>query len=206
MAEKRKKEAVNIWRIISVMLGVLGSLWIFTCNWHEVASYFGYLTKYTPDKNFFSYFFGEAPLFPLFPFAALLTAMLFLIISLRDLYPIARTFSLVTAIFCAAVFLFYAIYFCTTIKSADVFKDYSIYMNIGRVLLLVAYFLFAMYCRNGGSVRNVAWVFAIAAVLVLGVAIVFALVKRAYSAETFLNQAFVLLSNVALMYCGLRQY
>ncbi len=205
MAEKRKKGA-DIRRIIAVMLGVLGSLWIFTSNWHEVANYFAYLTKYTPDKNFFSYFFAEAPLFPLFPFAALLTALLFLIISLRDLYPIAKTFSLVAAIFCAAVFLFYAIYFCTTIKSADVFKSYSIYMNIGRVLLLVAYFLFAMYCRNGGSVRNVAWVISLAAVIVLGGALVFAFVRSAYSVQEFISQIFVLLANTAVMYCGLRQF
>lgn len=203
MAEKKTKFETDAWRVIAVMLGVLGTCWLFTGSWREVTSY---ITGYTFDQNFFTYFFGAGALFSAFPLAALMVSLLFLIVSLRDLYPIAKVFALVTAIVCAVILLTYVVYFCLTVRGfADIFT-YSFFVNIGRFLLLVGYFLFAMYCRNGGRVKNVAWVIVVIALIAIGCALVYALAAKKCDAEYFLNQIFVLLANLAVMYCGLRKY
>lgn len=194
-----KKAENNVWRIVAVLLGVFGSCWLFANNWRDAANY---ILNYKITENFITYFFGKG----LFTTAALFTAMLFIIASLKDLGPIVKGFSLVTAVICAVVFLAYVVYFCVAIRSVADVTSYGFFRDVGLFLMSVAYFLFAMYCRNGGGIKNVAWVFALAGMFVVLFSLIFGIAAGAIKAGEFVNRIFVVLANAAMLYCGLRQY
>ncbi len=201
MAEKKtgKKVEKDVWRILAVMLGVLGACWLFAVSWNEV---YHYIVSYTVDQNFFFYFFGRG----IFPVASLFTAILFLIVSLRDLQPIAKGFALASAIISAIAFVAYVVYFGSTVKAIADLLSQDFVMNAGRFMMLIAYFLFAMYCRNGGGIRNVAWVFTLIAVVITAVALVYGLIVSKFSLQTIVDQLIIILAHLAMMYCGLRKY
>ncbi|MBP5664713.1 MAG: hypothetical protein J6X87_00360 [Clostridia bacterium] len=195
----KTKTGSNFARMLSVLLGVLGAGCLFSNGWKGV---FDYVSGYSFKTNFFSYFFGPA----LFPVVTLAAALLFFIVSLRDLEPMVGGFSIFTAILAAFAAVAYAVFFINNIRAVETAFSPAYIMHFGKFLLLVAYFLFAMYCRNRGGIRNVAWGFAIAALVVILAATVYGFVKETLYAREFVDNIFTILAHAAMFFCGLRQY
>lgn len=196
---RNKKLKNGVFRIIAIMLGVVGACWLFAGCWRELSDH---IAGYDPKTNFLSYFFLK----DLFPVAALFVALLFIIVSLRDLKPVVNGFALATAVVCTAAFIGYVVYLCLNMKAPSEFLTPVFAIHVGRLLMLVAYFLFAMYSRNGGSVNKVAWVVAIVALATVAAALVWGFIVKTVTAGKLANQGLILLAHVAVLYCGLRRY
>ena len=189
----------NFLRIISVLLGVLGAGWLFSTGWGGV---FDYISGYSFKQNFFSYFFSTA----LFPVATLLAAVLFFIVSLRDLEPLRKAFSLVTAIVSCVALIAYAVAIFDLGKTVGAYFSPAGIIDVSSILLLVTYLLYSLYARNGGSIKNSAWTIGLIAIIILVVGAIYGYIAKDFGAKTTIQYVLTALAHLAVFYCGLRQY
>ena len=198
MAKKTKKAGQSVLKVISVLLGVLGAGWLFSEGWHGV---FDYLTGYSKKYDFIDYFFSSN----LFPVVTLFVAMLFIIRSLRDLDSLTGVFSIITAVLAVISLVAFCLSFFNGITAEKLFEPEGL-IDCGKLVLLVAYFLFAMYTRNGGKIKNVAWAFAIVALIIIFGAAVYGFASKAFASASLVSYIFTVLAHLAIFFCGLRQY
>ena len=78
MASRKKKS--NLLRIIAVLCGCLGAGWLFSYGWNGLIEL---CLTYKVGNNIFYHFFSSG----LFALATLITAVLFFVVSIRDLAP-----------------------------------------------------------------------------------------------------------------------
>ena len=198
MARKKKGE-IGILRMIAVLLGVLGAGWLFFDAWQGV---FDFVGGYRLSQNFFSYFFSTG----LFPAALLSCIVLFFTVSLRDLEPLTGFFSVLTIILSAVAGVAFITYVVSTIKSADVIKDPLLYINAGKIMFIAAYLFFAIYCLNRGKIRNAAWGFAIAAIVLILFGSIYGFATEKVYVNEFVHNVITLAAHGAMFFCGLRQF
>lgn len=195
----RNSTKTNFLRIVAVLLGVLGAGWLFSSGWGGV---FDYVGGYSFKMNFISYFFSTA----LFPVATLLTAVLFFIVSLRDLEPLRNAFSLVVAIVSCVALVAYIVAILDFDKTIGSYFKPSGIIDISSVLLLITYILFSLYARNGGSIKNSAWTIGLIAVIVLVVGALYGYFAKDFGVKVTVQYVLTALAHTAVFYCGLRQF
>lgn len=189
----------NFLRIVAVLLGVLGAGWLFSNGWSGV---FDYISGYSFKYNFISYFFSTA----LFPVATLLAAVLFFIVSLRDLEPLRNAFSLVVAIVSCVALIAYFVEILDFNKTVGAYFSPAGIIDVSHILLLVTYILFSLYARNGGSIKNPAWTIGLIAVIIMTGAAVYGYITKDFTTNAVIRYVLTSLAHLAVFYCGLRQY
>ncbi len=197
MAKKTVKTSFK--RIIAVLCGVFGAGWLFSSVWRGV---FDYVESYDIKSNFFSYFFGTG----LFSVSTLLISVLFFIVSLRDLEPLKNAFAVVTAAVSAVAFVAYIVYISNNLTTFGDFVKPAGIIDVSCVVLLAAYVMFALYCRNGGTVKNSAWTVAVIAIVMLFGGVIYGYIVKDFGAKYTISEILTGFAHLALFYCGLRQY
>lgn len=197
MAKKKTKS--SFLRIISVLAGVLGAGWLFSTGWQGV---FDFIGNYSLKKNFFNYFFNTG----LFAVATLSVAVLFFIVSLRDLEPLKNGFAVFTAIISAVAFVAYIVFLVNQFDTLKMLVEPGMFIHYGCALLAAVYVLFALYVKNGGTIRNAAWVMGVIALALILFGALYGYVKEIYGPAALIKYIFTCLSHLGIFYCGLRQY
>ncbi|MBP1587756.1 MAG: hypothetical protein ILO53_05060 [Clostridia bacterium] len=198
MANKKKSE-IGVLRMLAVLLGVLGAGWLFFDAWQGV---FDFVGGYKLSQNFFSYFFSTG----LFPVALLSCIILFFTVSLRDLEPLTGFFSVLTIILSAVAGVACVMSFVSGIKTFDVVKEPSAYINLGRIMFVAAYLFFAIYCINRGKIRNAAWGFVIAAIVLILFGTIYGFAVEKVYVNEFVHHIITLAAHGAMFFCGLRRF
>lgn len=193
----RQKAKSNFLRIVSILLGVLGAGWLFSSVWREV---FEYIENYSLSQNFFTYFFSTC----LFSVSTLLVSVLFFIVSLRDLEPLRDVFSIITAVVSAVALVAYVVHIINSLTTVKAFFAPESIVNVANVMLLLAYFLYSLYVRNGGTIKNTAWIIAIVGIIILFIGALYGYITKDFSAKRTISHALTGLAHLALFYCGLR--
>ena len=198
MAAKRKKS--NLLRVVSVLCGCLGAGWLFARGWQEVIDLFmGYRT----NMSFIGYFFNTG----LFPLATLMAALLFFVVSIRDLAVMKDGTAVASLIIDAIVGVAYVLYFIRGITAGSFsFGDFWFWYNVLRFILLLAYITYTLYCMNGSRTVGFAWTAAVLSAVGFIAAAVFGYVSKSISAANFIYIMISALSHLAVFYCGLKQY
>lgn len=197
MAAKKKN---NLLRIVSVLCGCLGAGWLFSRGWQEVIEYF---MGYSSGQGFVRYFFSTG----LFPLATLMIAVLFFVVSIRDLYVMKDGVSVAALIVSAIVAIAFVVYFVGMFGSGSVSLDsFWFWYSVLRFLMLLAYIAYTLYCLNVKSACGFAWTMAIVTSVGLIAAAIFGYVDKDIQAASFIYIMISSLAHLAVFYCGLKQY
>lgn len=198
MAAKRKKS--NILRVLSVLCGCLGAGWLFARGWQEVIELFmGYRT----NMSFIGYFFNTG----LFPLATLMAALLFFVVSIRDLAVMKEGTAVASLIVDAIVGVAYILYFIRGFTGGSFsFGDFWFWYSVLRFILLLTYIAYTLYCMNVRQAVGFAWTAAILSTVGLIAVVVFGYISKSISASNFIYVMISSLAHLGVFYCGLKQY
>lgn len=197
MASRKRKS--NILRVISVLCGCLGAGWLFSCGWQEIIDLF---TGYKLGNNFFLHFFS----FELFSLATLITAILFFVVSIRDLGVMKDGVSVAALVIHIIVAVVFIIYFVNTLGGGlSALSGFWFWYNVARFVMLIAYIAFALYCMRHGK-SGFAWSVALVAAISLIAISVFGYISSSISVENLIYIILSSLVHIGVFYCGLKQY
>jgi len=194
-----KKKKSNIMRVLSVLCGCLGAGWLFTRGWQEILDLF---ISYKIGNNFFSHFFT----FELFSLATLITALLFFVVSIRDLGVMKDGVSVASLVIHILVAVVFIIYFVNTLSGGfAALTGFWFWYNVARFVMLIAYIAFALYCMNHNG-SAFAWSVALVASVALIAISIFGFIPGSISAENLIYIILSSLAHIGVFYCGLKQY
>ncbi|MBO5418064.1 MAG: hypothetical protein J6A50_05635 [Clostridia bacterium] len=196
MASRKKKS--NLLRIIAVLCGCLGAGWLFSYGWNGMID----LCLSYKSGNIFNHFFSTG----LFVVATLLTAILFFVVSIKDLSTMKEGVSVASIIIDVIVGVFFVINIVNAIVAGfGNILTFGFLRNIAFFIMILAYVAFAFYCLSKGKAA-VAWTIALVAVFcVIGVS-VYGFIIHAIYVETLINNLVFSLAHAGVFYCGLKQY
>ena len=196
MASRKKKS--NLLRIIAVLCGCLGAGWLFSYGWNGMID----LCLSYKSGNIFNHFFSTG----LFVVATLLTAILFFVVSIKDLSTMKEGVSVASIIIDVIVGVFFVINIVNGIVAGiGNITSYSFLRNVVLFIMIIAYVAFAFYCLRKGRAAA-AWTIALVAIFgIIGVS-VYGFIIHAIYVETLINDLVFSLAHLGVFYCGLKQY
>jgi hypothetical protein len=196
MASRKKKS--NLLRIIAVLCGCLGAGWLFSYGWNGMID----LCLSYKSGNIFNHFFSTG----LFVVATLLTAILFFVVSIKDLSTMKEGVSVASIIIDVIVGVFFVINIVNGIVAGiGNITSYSFLRNVVLLIMIIAYISFAFYCLRKGRAAA-AWTIALVAIFgIIGVS-VYGFIIHAIYVETLINDLVFSLAHLGVFYCGLKQY
>lgn len=196
MASRKKKS--NLLRIIAVLCGCLGAGWLFSYGWNGMID----LCLSYKSGNIFNHFFSTG----LFVVATLLTAILFFVVSIKDLSTMKEGVSVASVIIDVIVGVFFVINIVNGIVAGiGNITSYSFLRNVVLLIMIIAYISFAFYCLRKGRAAA-AWTIALVAIFgIIGVS-VYGFIIHAIYVETLINDLVFSLAHLGVFYCGLKQY
>ncbi len=196
MASRKKKS--NLLRIIAVLCGCLGAGWLFSYGWNGMID----LCLSYKSGNIFNHFFSTG----LFVVATLLTAILFFVVSIKDLSTMKEGVSVASIIIDVIVGVFFVINIVNGIVAGiGNITSYSFLRNVVLLIMIIAYVSFAFYCLRKGRAAA-AWTIALVAIFgIIGVS-VYGFIIHAIYVETLINDLVFSLAHLGVFYCGLKQY
>jgi hypothetical protein len=196
MASRKKKS--NLLRIIAVLCGCLGAGWLFSYGWNGMID----LCLSYKSGNIFNHFFSTG----LFVVATLLTAILFFVVSIKDLSTMKEGVSVASIIIDVIVGVFFVINIVNGIVAGvGNITTYSFLRNVVLLIMIIAYVSFAFYCLRKGRAAA-AWTIALVAIFgIIGVS-VYGFIIHAIYVETLINDLVFSLAHLGVFYCGLKQY
>jgi hypothetical protein len=196
MASRKKKS--NLLRIIAVLCGCLGAGWLFSYGWNGMID----LCLSYKSGNIFNHFFSTG----LFVVATLLTAILFFVVSIKDLSTMKEGVSVASIIIDVIVGVFFVINIVNGIVAGiGNSTSYSFLRNVVLLIMIIAYVSFAFYCLRKGRAAA-AWTIALVAIFgIIGVS-VYGFIIHAIYVETLINDLVFSLAHLGVFYCGLKQY
>ena len=196
MASRKKKS--NLLRIIAVLCGCLGAGWLFSYGWNGMID----LCLSYKSGNIFNHFFSTG----LFVIATLLTAILFFVVSIKDLSTMKEGVSVASIIIDVIVGVFFVINIVNGIvDGVGNITTYRFLRNVVLLIMIIAYVSFAFYCLRKGRAAA-AWTIALVAIFgIIGVS-VYGFIIHAIYVETLINDLVFSLAHLGVFYCGLKQY
>jgi hypothetical protein len=181
-----------------VLCGCLGAGWLFSYGWNGMID----LCLSYKSGNIFNHFFSTG----LFVVATLLTAILFFVVSIKDLSTMKEGVSVASIIIDVIVGVFFVINIVNGIVAGiGNITSYSFLRNVVLLIMIIAYVSFAFYCLRKGRAAA-AWTIALVAIFgIIGVS-VYGFIIHAIYVETLINDLVFSLAHLGVFYCGLKQY